>query len=222
LRDVLADGSAALFGEVLLAACWASFSRLSDGLRSCRGYAGIGFGFAAVRFGFGGVGLHFSGNFDAIGLDGRGRDADVIFPFNAIRLRRRRGGLGVLFAGGWIACERHSRGRPNPAQAFAVACFQEGKTMSQNKQTVQKYMNAFARSDHAEIVSCLTDDVEWNIPGAFHITGKDAFDQVIENDAFVRSARKDGDLLNAVFCDVCVMQDAKIKHLTSYLMEIGV
>lgn len=115
--------------------------------------------------------------------------------------------------------------------------------MSRNKQTVQKYMDAFARTDHAEVLSCLTDDVEWVIPGAFHTTGKDAFDKEIENDAFVgsptisvtrmteehdvvvaegsvRSARRDGGLLNAVFCDVFVMQSAKIRHLTSYLMEI--
>lgn len=27
-------------------------------------------------------------------------------------------------------------------------------------------------------------------------------------------------MLNAVFCDVFVMQGAKIRHLTSYLMEV--
>ena len=115
--------------------------------------------------------------------------------------------------------------------------------MSRNKQTVQRYMDAFTRTDHAEVLSCLTEDVEWLIPGAFHITGKDAFDKEIENDAFVgspairvtrmteehdvvvaegsvQSARRDGGLLNAVFCDVFVMQSAKIRHLTSYLMDV--
>ena len=116
--------------------------------------------------------------------------------------------------------------------------------MSPNKLTVQKYMDAFTRSDHADVLSCLTDDVEWVIPGAFHLTGKTAFDREIENEAFVgspliritrlveehdvvvaegtvQSARRDGGLLNAVFCDVFVMQNARIKHLTSYLMEIN-
>jgi ketosteroid isomerase-like protein len=115
--------------------------------------------------------------------------------------------------------------------------------MSQNKQTVQKYLDAFNNSDHAEILSCLTDDVEWVIPGAFHLAGKVAFDKEIENDAFVgsptirvtrmteehdivvaegsvRSARRDGGLLNAVFCDVFEMQNEKIRRLTSYLMEV--
>ena len=115
--------------------------------------------------------------------------------------------------------------------------------MSGNKQTVQRYMDAFTQSDHAEILSCLTDDVEWVVPGIFHLAGKIAFDKEIENDAFVgspvievtrmteegdvvvaegrvRSARRNGGFLNAVFCDVFEMQDAKIKHITSYLMEI--
>lgn len=115
--------------------------------------------------------------------------------------------------------------------------------MSRNKETVQKYMDAFARSDHAEILSCLTDDIEWVMPGAFHLAGKDAFDKEIENEAFVGSptihvtrmteeqdvvvaegsvtcARRDGGMLNAVFCDVFVMQSARVKHLTSYLMEV--
>ncbi len=115
--------------------------------------------------------------------------------------------------------------------------------MSPNKRTVQEYMDAFTKSDHAEILSCLADDVEWVIPGAFHITGKDAFDNEIENDAFVgsptisvtrmieednvvvaegsvRCARRDGGSINAVFCDVFVMESAKIRHLTSYLLEV--
>ena len=115
--------------------------------------------------------------------------------------------------------------------------------MSRNKDTVKKYMEAFARSDHEEVLSCLTDDVEWVLPGAFHLKGKEAFDKEIENDAFVgrptinttrmieeddvviaegtvTCARREGEPLNAVFCDVFVMHDTKIKHLTSYLMEV--
>ena len=115
--------------------------------------------------------------------------------------------------------------------------------MSPNKRTVQDYMDAFARSDHAAVLACLTDDVEWVIPGAFHLRGKEQFDGEIENPAFVgqpdirvtrmteedgvvvaeggvTSARADGGRLDLVFCDVFVMRDAKIAHLTSYLMEL--
>ncbi len=115
--------------------------------------------------------------------------------------------------------------------------------MTPNKQTVQKYMDAFTRTDHAEILSCLTEDVEWVIPEMVHIKGKKAFDGEIENEAFVgspaiqvsrmveeddvvvaegsvRSTRKVGGAFKAVFCDVFIMRDAKIRHLTSYLMEV--
>ena len=115
--------------------------------------------------------------------------------------------------------------------------------MTQNKRTVEKYMDGFRKSDHAQVLSCLTDDVEWEMPGAFHLKGKAAFDGEIENDAFVgsptitvtrmteendvviaegavRAQRKDGGALSAVFCDVFVMQSGKIKRLTTYLMEL--
>lgn len=115
--------------------------------------------------------------------------------------------------------------------------------MSKNKQTVRKYMDAFNKIDHAAILSCLTDDVEWVLPGAFHLKGKEAFDKEIENPAFVgspvikvtrmieeddvvvaegsvRATRRDGAILNLVFCDIFLMRDTKIKHLTSYLMEV--
>ena len=57
--------------------------------------------------------------------------------------------------------------------------------MSENKSTADKYMDGFRRSDHEQILSCLTDDVEWEMPGAFHVRGKEAFDKEIENEAFV-------------------------------------
>ena len=115
--------------------------------------------------------------------------------------------------------------------------------MSQNKATVQKFMNAFSRSDHAQILSCLTDEIEWIMPGMFRLIGKEAFDKEIQNDAFVgsptidvtrmteennvvvaegsvRSARRDGGFLNAVFCDVLEMEDSKIKRLISFVTEL--
>jgi ketosteroid isomerase-like protein len=115
--------------------------------------------------------------------------------------------------------------------------------LSENKRTVDRYMAAFQVSDHAEILSCLTDDVEWEIPGMFHSRDKAAFDKEIENEAFVgspdiavsrlieegdvvvaegsvRAQKRDGGALSLRFCDVFVMQAGKIKRLTSYLMEI--
>src|SRR5262245_33878239 len=115
--------------------------------------------------------------------------------------------------------------------------------MSENKRIVEKYIDGFRKSDHEQILSCLTDAVVWEMPGAFHLSGKEAFDKEIENPAFVgrptltilrlieendfvvaegkvQAQRKDGGLLNAVFCDVFAMESGRIKSLTSYLMEV--
>jgi len=115
--------------------------------------------------------------------------------------------------------------------------------VSPNKQTVQTFFDAFAKSDLAVIHSCLSDDIEWLIPGAFHGTGKSALDEQIDPGAIagdptisvsrmteehnvvvaegsIRCVRKDGSVRDTAFCDVFVMQNAKIKHLTSYLMEL--
>ena len=114
--------------------------------------------------------------------------------------------------------------------------------MTANKRTVQRYLDGFTRSDHAQILSCLTDDVEWEMPGFIHLRGKEAFDREIENDAFtgspvittirlveendvvvaegeVQAKRKDGRLLDALFCDVFEMQDGLIRRLSTYQMD---
>jgi uncharacterized protein len=142
--------------------------------------------------------------------------------------------LGLIAALGTAGC-----GRPGDAPTPAA----KDIPMSANKRTVQEYMEAFRKSDHAAVLACLTDDVEWVIPGMVHLHGKAAFDKEIENEAFVgrptitltrlteendvvvaegtvRCARRDGGELTAVFCDVFVMTDAKVRQLTSYLMEI--
>ena len=116
--------------------------------------------------------------------------------------------------------------------------------MSENKQVVQRYIDGFNATDHAKILSCLTDDVVWDIPGAFHAVGKAEFDQQIEGDDFVghpsititrmveeddvvvaegsvTSARKDGGRLHALFCDVFEMRGGKIKRLVSYLTVLS-
>lgn len=104
-------------------------------------------------------------------------------------------------------------------------------------------MEGFRKSDHAQILSCLTEDVVWEMPGAFYLEGKEAFDGEIENDAFkgspiithvrlveednivvaegkVQGHFKNGDTMNAVFCDVFYFEGGKIKKLTSYVMQV--
>ena len=115
--------------------------------------------------------------------------------------------------------------------------------MTDNKKTVEAYMDGFRRTDRAQILACLTDDVEWHIPGAFTSQGKDAFSSHIVDDGFVerplitvtrlteeddvvvaegtvRTERTDGRVMNLAFCDVFELAGGRIRRLTSYLMEL--
>ena len=58
--------------------------------------------------------------------------------------------------------------------------------MSTNTDTVERYLDGFRLNDHAQILSCLTDDIEWTVFGAFHLTGKQAYDEAIEGPGWVR------------------------------------
>ena len=52
--------------------------------------------------------------------------------------------------------------------------------MSRNTDTVHRYLDGFRKNDHAQILSCLTDDIEWTVYGAFHLKGKEAYDKAID------------------------------------------
>lgn len=113
--------------------------------------------------------------------------------------------------------------------------------MSKQKQIVEKYMDGFRTTNHEKIVSCLTEDVVWELPGFYLHKGKAAFDKEIENpnadghpdikvtrlveegniviaEGTVKAKMKDGTKIDAVFCDVFHFTNGKISKLTSYLM----
>jgi RimJ/RimL family protein N-acetyltransferase/ketosteroid isomerase-like protein len=140
--------------------------------------------------------------------------------------------LGMRLTGE-IACGFEKHGKPVPELVWVLDA-------PANKRTVRRYMEAFAESDHAGVLACLTDDVEWVLPGGFHLRGKAQFDAEIVNPAFeprprievtrlveegdvvvaegrVRATKKDGEVLDIVFCDVFEMRETKIRKLTSYL-----
>jgi len=116
--------------------------------------------------------------------------------------------------------------------------------MSLRKDVVETYIEGFRRSDHAQILSCLTDDVVWELLGYRTLTGKDAFDKEIENDASVGSPKltidrlieeadtvvavgsgevvlRSGDLLTFVFCDVFTFTGDKISRLETYQVNLS-
>jgi uncharacterized protein len=119
---------------------------------------------------------------------------------------------------------------------------ESSEAMTKNQQTVEQYMEGFRRSDHRRILECLTEDVEWIVPGAFHLRGQEAFDKEIENPAFEGSPEievsrmieendvviaegsviakpRGGAPVTLAMCDVFDMRDGKIAKLTSYLMQ---
>ncbi len=63
--------------------------------------------------------------------------------------------------------------------------------MSANTDTVERYLDGFRRNDHAQILGCLTDDIEWTVFGAFHLTGKQAYDEAIEGPGWVAAPELD-------------------------------
>jgi ketosteroid isomerase-like protein len=128
----------------------------------------------------------------------------------------------------------------SPYFCRAATAKQKTNTMS-NKKVVETYMEGFRTTNHATILSCLTEDVVWEMPGFFHHTGIEAFDKEIENpnadghpdiaitrmveegniviaEGSVKAKLKDGNTIDAVFCDVFHFRNHKISKLTTYLM----
>lgn len=114
--------------------------------------------------------------------------------------------------------------------------------MSANKQTVSLYIEGFNEGNDDKILSCLTEDVAWYMPGFIDLKGKTAFAGEIHNDAFtgkpvisisrmseennvviaegaVKASFKNGARLDALFCDVFEMENGKIKKLYTYQMN---
>lgn len=114
--------------------------------------------------------------------------------------------------------------------------------MTANKHTVEQYMEAFRRTDRPQILSCLTDDVEWVIPGMFHARGKEEFarhivdegftgqprieitrlveaDDVVVAEGWVQAPRAAGGVMHLAFCDIFDMQGGRIRRLVSYLVQ---
>ncbi len=61
--------------------------------------------------------------------------------------------------------------------------------MTARTTVVERYFDGFRRSDHEQVLACLTDDVVWDLPGHAHLEGKEAFDGEIENPDFEGNPR---------------------------------
>lgn len=116
--------------------------------------------------------------------------------------------------------------------------------MCTRKRIVERYVDGFRRSDHAQILSCLTDDVVWVLHGYKTLRGKDAFDAEIENEAFEGSptltidrlieegdsvactgggslAEKGGNRREFVFCEGFTFTGDAVSRLDTYHVWLG-
>ncbi|WP_203434002.1 nuclear transport factor 2 family protein [Jiangella asiatica] len=117
--------------------------------------------------------------------------------------------------------------------------------MSTNTETVQRYLDGFRTGDHERILSCLTDDIEWTVVGAFHLVGKQAYDQAIdggpefdgppelevvrmvEQDDVVMAEltgaarRVDGTVMLMSMAEVFVMRDGLIAERRAWVVDVS-
>ena len=116
--------------------------------------------------------------------------------------------------------------------------------MSRNTQTVETYVDGFRKNDHAQILSCLTEDIEWIVFGAFQLTGKQAYDEAIDGPDFVAPPELEivrmveqgdvvmveitgsvargetGGVMRMSNTEVFVMRDGKIAEHRSWVIEL--
>ncbi|MCF6467802.1 nuclear transport factor 2 family protein [Nonomuraea sp. MG754425] len=116
--------------------------------------------------------------------------------------------------------------------------------MSRNIETVHTYLDGFRKNDHEQILSCLTDDIEWTVFGSYNLTGKVAYDaaidgppelvnpphlevvRMVEQDDVVMAEltgsvrRAAGGELRMSMAEVFVMRDGKIAERRAWVVEL--
>ena len=111
-----------------------------------------------------------------------------------------------------------------------------------NKKVVETFMEGFNTGDNAKILSCLADDVIWELVGSFYLKDKDQFEKEINNEAAdgnpiitisqlveegnvvvaegaVKGKLKNGGFMDALFCEIFHFDNGKVKKLTTYHIE---
>ena len=112
---------------------------------------------------------------------------------------------------------------------------------AKNKEVIRKLNKGFEQDDTDAILSCLADDVRWELPGVFTATGKEEYRSQIHNDAFegapvitikneiaegnqvavegsVECKMKNGIIFKAYFHNTYTLENEKVKEMTSYLV----
>jgi ketosteroid isomerase-like protein len=92
---------------------------------------------------------------------------------------------------------------------------------SPSKQTVERYLDGFRRNDHAQVLSCLTEDITWTVFGYFHLQGKAAYDAAIEGPGFAGAPElevvrmvEEGDTVMAELVGRAPLGDGSVQRLS--------
>lgn len=116
--------------------------------------------------------------------------------------------------------------------------------MSRNKQTVETYIDGFTKLDHEQILSCLTDDIQWTVFGAYRVHDKQAYAEhitepgfstppalrivhMVEEDDVVmaelsgEARRDDGELMRMAMSEVFVMRDGLISERRPFVLPLS-
>ena len=115
--------------------------------------------------------------------------------------------------------------------------------MSTNTDTVKRYLDGFRKGDHEQILSCLTDDIEWTVFGFFHLAGKQAYDAAIDGEGFTgpprlevvrmveqgdvvmaeltgQATRDSGEVMRRSMAEVFVMREGRIAERRAWVIEL--
>ena len=100
--------------------------------------------------------------------------------------------------------------------------------MSARKATVERYIEGFRTADHELILGCLTEDVTWDMPPHFSLSGKEALDGAIENeetpglpDVQLTRLVEEGDVVVAEGAVQTDPRGEKICRLVTYQVDRG-
>jgi ketosteroid isomerase-like protein len=111
-----------------------------------------------------------------------------------------------------------------------------------NKKVVETFMEGYNTGDNAKILSCLTEDVIWELVGFFNLIGKDQFEKELNNEAAdgnptitishlieegnivvaegTVKGKLNGGIMDALFCEIFHFDNGKVKKLTTYHIEL--
>ena len=89
--------------------------------------------------------------------------------------------------------------------------------MSRNTETVERYLDGFRRSDHTQILSCLTDDTG---PPRLEVVRMVEQDDVVMAELRGAATRDSGEVLRMSMAEVFVLRDGLIAERRAWVVPL--